>query len=100
MKRKICVWFLTFFILFSSPPLVQAGYQDTNRFTYGFQRILRAPFQIPIRTIHGTMYGPLVTGTLGGVMTGAFRTVSDLVGGGFDMAAATAPYAKYAIFFV
>ena len=71
---------------------------DTNRFAAGAQRLLFAPFQIPFQVLHGTMHGPLVVGTLGGVFTGAFRTVGDLAGGVFDMTAAAAPYAKYALF--
>ena len=31
-------------------------------------------------------------------MYGAIRTVTDVVGGVFDMGAAAAPYAKYALF--
>ncbi len=80
-------------------PLASAAslYQDTNRFTYGFKRLVTAPFQIPIRTLQGTLYGPLISGTVGGVFQGAFYTVGDLVGGVFDMGAAAAPYAKYAL---
>lgn len=85
-------------VVFSSTAFAASPYQDTNRFSYGFRRLLIAPFQIPIRTIQGTLYGPLVTGTIGGIFQGAFYTVSDLVGGVFDMGAAAAPYAKYAVF--
>ena len=80
--------------------LLAQGYQDTNRFTYGFQRVLAAPFQIPYQMLQGTLYGPPVVGTVGGVFSGTFRTISDLVGGTFDMVASLAPYAKYAIFFI
>lgn len=86
-------------LLISLSPFAEAGYQDTNRFTYGFQRLLLAPFQLPFRVLQGTLTGPPIVGTLGGVFTGTMSTVSNLVGGAFDMAASAAPYAKYAVFF-
>ncbi|MBI4395349.1 MAG: hypothetical protein HY583_04020 [Candidatus Omnitrophica bacterium] len=94
-KLKTSVWILIFLAIFI--PFANA-YQDTNRFTYGFQRLLLAPFQIPIQVLQGTLYGPPIVGTLGGVLTGTFSTISNLVGGTFDMAASVAPYAKYAVF--
>jgi len=99
MKHKI-VFGLFLLLLFLPTPLFAEGYQDTNRFTYGFRRILMAPFRIPYSTLRGTFYGPPVTGTLGGAVSGTFQTVNDLLGGAFDMAASAAPYAKYAIFFI
>ncbi|OGW85291.1 MAG: hypothetical protein A3C35_05010 [Omnitrophica bacterium RIFCSPHIGHO2_02_FULL_46_11] len=98
MKRKLIVGCLMFSILLT--PLAFAGYQDTNRFAYGLRRVFLAPFRIPFNTLRGTVYGPPITGTLQGVVVGAAQTVTDLAGGTFDMAAAAAPYAKYAIFFV
>ena len=98
MKRKTLFWL--FLLLILLPATVFAEYQDTNRFTYGFRRMLMAPFRLPYNTLRGTFYGPPVTGTLGGVMSGTFQTVNDLMGGAFDMAASAAPYAKYALFFI
>ena len=98
MYRKIIFWISLLLILAAPPGFSASVYQDTNRFTYGFRRAMMAPFQIPIRTLHGTFSGPLLTGTIGGVFQGAFYTVGDLVGGAFDMGAAAAPYAKYAVF--
>ena len=98
MKRVAVTCGLVLFILSFSSLAHASVYSDTNRFTYGVQRILMAPFQIPIQALNGTMYGPPGFGTVGGVLTGAFRTVGDLVGGLFDMTAAAAPYAKYAVF--
>ena len=99
VKRRIIIWLLLFFILFPSPIFAQGLYQDSNRFAYGFQRIAMAPFRILINTLQGTLYGPPIVGTLGGVLSGTVQTVTDLVGGAFDMAAAAAPYAKYALLF-
>ena len=99
MKLKLAACLLICLALLPAPLFAASGFsQDTNRFSYGFQRILLAPFRIPIHTYQGTMYGPPLIGTLGGVLTGTVRTVTDMVGGAFDMAAAAAPYAKYAAF--
>ena len=91
------LWALILVVLILTPsPLFASVYSDTNRFTYGFQRAVMAPFQIPLQAMRGTAYGPILVGTVGGVLKGTFMTVGDLVGGSFDMAAAAAPYAKYA----
>ena len=82
----------------NSSAFAASVYQDTNRFTYGFKRVLAAPFQLPAYLFKGTFYGPPLIGTLGGVVQGTFQTVGELVGGIFDMGAALAPYAKYAAF--
>ena len=99
MKRKVIALLLLFLMTLPSTLLAASVYQDTNRFAYGFKRVMMAPFQIPIQTAQWTMHGPLVTGTVSGVLMGTFQTVGDMVGGMFDMAAAAAPYAKYAAFF-
>ena len=97
--NKKTVWVtICFLVFFSSTAFAESLYQDTNRFTYGFKRVVAAPFQIPIRTLQGTFYGPFIAGTVGGILQGTFSTVGDLVGGVFDMGAAAAPYAKYALF--
>ncbi len=96
--RKIIFIFLVLIVL--NPCTFAASiYQDTNRFTYGAKRILAAPFQIPFRMLQGTLSGPLIVGTVGGMLQGTVHTVGDLIGGVFDMAAAAAPYAKYAVLF-
>ena len=97
MKRKL-ILFIFLLSFFLSRPLFAAVYQDTNRFASGFQRILLAPLRIPLNTLQGTFHGPPIIGTLGGVLGGTVQTVTDLVGGTFDMAAAASPYAKYALF--
>lgn len=97
MKRTTVLLAL-FFSFFLLQPAFAQGYSDTNRFAYGFQRMLLAPFRIPIGLLQGTAYGPPVVGTLSGVFGGTVQTVTDLVGGAFDMAAAASPYAKYAVF--
>lgn len=97
-KLKLIVLVLVFSMFLPSSLFAASVYQDTNRFAYGFQRVVMAPFQIPLRAMEGTTYGPMFVGTVGGVLKGTFRTLGDVVGGSFDMAAAAAPYAKYAVF--
>ena len=102
MKRIVAICLLTL-LLSVPPPLfadVASVYRDTNRFTYGFQRVIMAPFRIPLSALRGTMSGPPIVGTLSGVFTGTFQTVGDVVGGAFDMAASAVPYAKYGLFFI
>ena len=99
LKRKVVIGFLVL-LLFLPSPLFAKEYRDTNRFVSGFWRIFMAPFRLPFYMVKGTIYGPPIVGTAQGVVVGTFSTVTDLVGGIFDMAAAAAPYAKYAIFFV
>lgn len=95
--KNITIFFILFLLL--CPVSYAASiYQDTNRFSYGFMRIMRAPFQLPYYLLRGTFTGPLVMGTVGGALQGTFSTVNELVGGVFDMGAAAAPYAKYAAF--
>ena len=85
-------------LLLSLPAFAVNARPDTDRFTHGAERVLLAPFQIPVQTYRWTRYGPPITGTLSGVLVGAVRTVTDLLGGLFDMTAAAVPYAKYAFF--
>ncbi len=96
--RSLAMTAILILTLFLPSASAASVYQDTNRFTYGFKRVVAAPFQIPIRTLQGTFYGPFIVGTVGGIFQGTFSTVADLVGGVFDMGAAAAPYAKYALF--
>jgi hypothetical protein len=100
MKRKLIIGMIALSLFVPANLFAQSLYRDTNRFSSGAQRLLLAPFQIPIQTFLGTARGPLVMGTLGGVLTGTFRTVGDLIGGVFDMGAAAVPYAKYGLFFI
>ncbi len=98
MKFRLIAFILMLSVLLPTPLFAASLYRDTNRFAYGFQRAVMAPFQIPLQAMQGTAYGPPLVGTLGGVLRGTFRTLGDVLGGGFDMAAAAAPYAKYAVF--
>lgn len=99
MSKKILAVFLLLTVLAAPFAFSASVYQDTNRFTYGFKRLMGAPFQIPVETLRGTLYGPFIAGTIGGIFQGTYQTVGDLVGGVFDMGAAASPYAKYALLF-
>jgi hypothetical protein len=95
LKPKVLAAVLMFAILLPAP-LFAGVSSDINRFTYGLQRAIAAPFQIPIQALRGTATGPPLVGTVGGVLRGTVGTVGGLVGGSFHMAVAAAPYAKYA----
>ena len=96
MRRKILKWVLVLLLLCPETLLAMAG--DTTRFASGFQRLLLSAFQLPFQTVNYTLNSPIGVGTVEGLLVGTVRTVSDMVGGVFDMAAAAAPYAKYALF--
>ena len=98
MRKKIIACFLI--LLFLSPSCLFGivDSRDTNRFMYGFQRLVFSAFQLPFQVVQGTLNGPIGLGTVQGVLVGATQTVTNIVGGVFDMAAASAPYAKYAVF--
>ena len=99
MFKKVLVLFLILLVVAPFPLFSASVFRDANRFQYGAQRAFAAPFQIPVQALRGTMQGPLVAGTVSGIFYGTFRTFGDLMGGAFDMAAAAAPYAKYALLF-
>lgn len=94
---RMAVIMVCLVMVFNSPLHAASVFQDSNRFAYGVKRVLAAPFQIPVHTLQGTFGGPLVVGTIAGVFSGTFQTIGDLAGGLFDMGAAAAPYAKYAV---
>lgn len=94
MKKIFCAVLIS--ILLLQVPAYAALYDDTSRFASGFQRLVLSAFQLPFQTVSHTLSGPLGIGTVQGVITGTTKTVTDMVGGVFDMAAAAAPYAKYA----
>ncbi len=97
MMKKIFFSALIAIFLYQPPVEGFVKYEDTSRFAGGFQRTLLSAFQLPFQTIHHTMSGPLGLGTVQGVLVGTTKTVTDMVGGMFDMAAAAAPYVKYAV---
>ena len=95
ITRRFVIWF--FVLCLSCPASAFAGIdRDTGRFMFGFQRVILSAFQMPFQMIQGTINGPIGVGTVQGIVGGTIQTVTDMVGGVFDMAAASAPYAKYA----
>ena len=76
-----------------------AVYQDTARFTQGFQKIFGSVFQLPIELVTKSFSQAPPIGIINGALTGTYKTVSSLMSGLWDMAGAAAPYAKYALFF-
>ncbi|OGW79922.1 MAG: hypothetical protein A3G33_02260 [Omnitrophica bacterium RIFCSPLOWO2_12_FULL_44_17] len=98
MRFKILAILLILLFIFQMQLFAIINPNDTARFASGFQRILMSAFQLPFQVAARTLQGPPGIGTVSGVMYGAIRTVTDVVGGVFDMGAAAAPYAKYALF--
>lgn len=97
--KKVFIFSFVIIMLFAVPlPIFAANVaNDTGRFTYGAQRIFLGVFELPLQVVKGTFYGPPVIGTVSGALSGTFLTFSNVMGGAFDMAAASAPYAKYAL---
>ena len=89
---------ITFFV--PHTPLYAGDVQNINYIERGFFRILTAAFQLPIYLVQKTLNGPPIVGTIDGVLTGTFYTISSVTGGAFDLARGAVPYAKYLIFFV
>jgi len=104
VKRKRSAFFiglmLAIAILFFETAARADDVENVSYVERGFVRILGAAFQLPRYLIQKTFNGPPILGTVDGVITGAFYTVSELTGGVFDIARGTIPYAKYLIFFV
>lgn len=69
----------------------------TPQFVRGFGNILTGVFQLPAQVLYQSFTKPPIVGTVYGVFTGTYLTLTQVVGGVFDMAMATAPYAKYAL---
>lgn len=85
---------------FCLPPAFAGDIRNVNYVERGFYRILSAPFALPKELFRRTFSGPLIVGTVDGALTGAFSTVSSLLGGVFDIVRGVIPYAKYAPFFL
>lgn len=102
MKQKRAFWILGFIleiIFLILPGRLYAGdVQNINYLERGFFRIFTAAFQLPIYLIQKTLNGPPIVGTIDGVLTGTFYTISSVTGGAFDLARGAIPYAKYLVF--
>lgn len=102
MKQKRAFWILGFIlgIIFLGPHrgLYADDVQNINYLERGFFRIFTAAFQLPIYLVQKTLNGPPIVGTVDGVLSGTFYTVSSLMGGAFDLARGALPYGKYLIF--
>ncbi len=73
---------------------------DTGRFAQGLYNTTTGALEIPYQVVNSTLTKPFPFGVVDGVLRGTMYSVSKIFGGLFDMGAAAAPYAKYAIFFV
>lgn len=72
---------------------------DTGRFMRGFYSTTTGALQVPYHVINSTFTRPFPFGVVDGVLRGTVYSVTRIFGGIFDMGAAAAPYAKYAVFF-
>ncbi len=73
---------------------------DSGRFAQGLYNTTAGALEIPYQVVNSTLTKPFPFGVVDGVLRGTMYSVSKIFGGLFDMGAAAAPYAKYAIFFV
>ncbi len=96
---KLFCFILILFILFAHPSCFAAS-AGSNLFVSGFTRLLLAPLQLPLRLLQGTFQGPPGIGTVSGALSGTIGTITNLLGGAFDMVTASAPLVKYAVFFI
>lgn len=99
-RQYFFILLLTAGILFFSPNqnLYADDVQNINYIERGFTRIFSSVYQLPFYLFQKTFYGPPVVGTVDGVITGAYYTVSNLTGGLFDIARGAVPYGKYMLF--
>lgn len=72
--------------------------QDTGRFAQGFYNTTTGALEIPYQIVNSTLTKPFPFGVVDGAVRGTIYSVTKIFGGLFDMGAAAAPYAKYAIF--
>lgn len=104
MKQKKAFWILALsvgVVLFSSVPSLYADdVQNINYMERGIMRILTAGFQLPVYLVQKTLSGPPLVGTIDGALSGTYYTLSALLGGTFDIARGTVPYAKYMLLFI
>lgn len=104
MKQKKAFWILGLSagaLIFSFvPSLFADDVQNINYMERGIMRILTAGFQLPVYLIQRTVNGPPLVGTIDGALSGTYYTLSALLGGTFDIARGTVPYAKYMLFFI
>jgi len=96
-KKCVLAGFVLTFLIGIMPSFAIADdAENIAGFANGFTRILSSAFQLPIKLATDTLTQPFPLGILYGVVDGTVSTVTNLVGGTFEMAAAAAPYAKYA----
>lgn len=88
---------LTMACLASSAEVLRAE-SDTNRFMRGFMNTTTGALEIPFQTVNSTLTKPFPFGVVDGVVRGTVYSMTKIFGGLFDMGAAAAPYAKYALF--
>ena len=94
-------WVLCLAVIFISLAAVPAhAAQDTGRFAQGFYNTTTGALEIPYQLVNSTLTKPFPFGVVDGAVRGTVNSVTKIFGGLFDMGAAAAPYAKYAVFFV
>lgn len=92
-------WILCLALIFAGPAAVPArAAQDTGRFAQGFYNTATGALEIPYQIVNSTLTKPFPFGVVDGAVRGTIYSVTKIFGGLFDMGAAAAPYAKYAIF--
>ncbi len=79
--------------LAANPPPTQASIGDL---VGGVGDVISGALAIPIETLSGTMQGPFLLGTIGGILRGALRTVGYATRGALRIVGAAIPLAAQA----
>ena len=78
------------FTLMAGPP-VQVVHADSNDLIGGIGDIVGGVFALPLGVLQGTMTGPPIIGTLGGILSGTFQALGMTTRGVFKVVGSAVP---------
>ena len=91
-------WLLTALLVigFVVAPPAPAAHAFLDNLFAGIGDIVQGAFALPIQVLAGTLNGPPIIGTVGGVLSGAMQTVTLTLRGVFRLATVAIPIASKA----